>query len=93
LVAAQIDRVPALEPGFGKSIPQLLPHLRGRSSAGVAERVAMSMTGHKTCDVFDRCHIVSPIDLKAAAQKLAGTRTGTLARLRGAGVDGLDVTR
>ena len=37
----------------------------------------MTITGHKTRDVFDRYHIVRPTDLKAAAQKLAGTTTGT----------------
>jgi hypothetical protein len=34
------------------------------------------MTGHKSRAVFDRYHIVSPADLKAAAQKLAGTFAG-----------------
>ena len=38
----------------------------------------MTITGHKTRDVFDRYHIVSPTDLEAAAQKLAGTTTGTI---------------
>ena len=47
-------------------------------NAGVAERVAKTITGHKTRDVFDRYHIVSPNDLKAATQKLAGTTTGTI---------------
>jgi hypothetical protein len=52
-------------------ISHLFPDLGGRSNAGVAERVAMSVTGH-------RCHIVSPTDLKAAPLKLAGTTTGTI---------------
>jgi hypothetical protein len=43
---------------------------------GVAERVAMTITGHKTRSVFDRYHIVSPRELEDAARRLTGIVSG-----------------
>jgi len=42
----------------------------GMVNAGVSEKVAMTISGHKTRAIFDRYHIVSPSDLKAAARKM-----------------------
>jgi site-specific recombinase XerD len=54
--------------------------VRNLVNDGTPEKVAMTITGHKTRSVFDRYHIVAPEDLRAATARIAARASTPAAR-------------
>jgi integrase len=51
--------------------------IKNLMKAGVNEKVAMSISGHKTRDVFDRYHIVDAEDVVEAMRRVRQTKPST----------------
>jgi integrase len=72
-------------------VPGLLFHdlrrsaIRNMRLAGIPEKVAMEISGHRSRSVFDRYSIVGSRDIRDAGRKMEGRLRSSLATLRRAG--------
>jgi hypothetical protein len=61
--------------------------VRGLIRAGVSQKTAMSITGHKTISVFQRYQIVSPADKQEATRMLEVSQERERERLKSQAIE------